>query len=478
LCFNNLDTLYLKDNSYTPSSFSNLQIVKQVWKIDNCESDSLFGSEVAVVPKNYGLGNIRLTVTNEKDCESTTDFSVGSDYFRVDSLNPNFTTQSKFFCNKMNVIFRNQTSVFPESLHRNLRTPVTCVWDFGDGYPVQYQKIICGDPIPDISHQYDFPDKRTKVAVTLRAWLDDNPECEAVYIDTLTIIRPVAGFTDDGHIFPCPGSIGRQIQFTDTSDADGYIAYYVWIFGDPKSSSNRVEGDNFNKLYHSYESAGLYDVTLIVMDSYGCMDTVFKPQHVYIDGPAGEFTYTPLSGCVDITSVRFTPNIEMDNQNEYTADTVIWLPDGITPTATYAGQGVNYIYMWRATEAGRYIPLMQMIKWVDNNGTQERCVVTKRGQDTIWIIGDSTNIVEMDNYLSLRVYPNPTNGQLTISLPNPSEGGAYEMENVEIYDVVGKKQKIIINYQLSTIHSIDVSHLANGIYFLKVNNKVVKFVKQ
>jgi len=86
-------------------------------------------------------------------------------------------------------------------------------------------------------------------------------------------------------------------------------------------------------------------------------------------------------------------------------------------------------------------------------------------------------IVETHCNMSLRVYPNPTNGQLTISLPNPSEGGAYTAENVEIYNVMGQKLLSIESLK-STETTIDVSHLANGMYFLKVGNQVVKFVKE
>jgi len=71
------------------------------------------------------------------------------------------------------------------------------------------------------------------------------------------------------------------------------------------------------------------------------------------------------------------------------------------------------------------------------------------------------NISEQEKY-SFSVYPNPTTGQLRI------ENGELRMENVEIYDIMGRKQKIIINYQISIVNSIDISHLSAGIYLVKI----------
>ena len=68
-----------------------------------------------------------------------------------------------------------------------------------------------------------------------------------------------------------------------------------------------------------------------------------------------------------------------------------------------------------------------------------------------------------------RVYPNPTNSQLRI------ENYELRMGDIEVYDVVGRK---IVNCQLSIDNSIDISHLEKGLYFLKVNGKMVKFVKE
>ena len=87
---------------------------------------------------------------------------------------------------------------------------------------------------------------------------------------------------------------------------------------------------------------------------------------------------------------------------------------------------------------------------------------------------------------SLHIYPNPTTGQLTIDneqLTTAAPVGASSaklINNLEIYDIMGKKQLSILNCQLSIV-KIDISHLSNGIYFIKietengtVNKKIIK----
>ena len=73
----------------------------------------------------------------------------------------------------------------------------------------------------------------------------------------------------------------------------------------------------------------------------------------------------------------------------------------------------------------------------------------------------------------LKIYPNPVDEQLTIKNEELREGSI-----VEIFDVVGRR---LNNYQFSIVNSqlnIDVSHLAAGMYFLKIGNKVARFVKE
>jgi hypothetical protein len=95
------------------------------------------------------------------------------------------------------------------------------------------------------------------------------------------------------------------------------------------------------------------------------------------------------------------------------------------------------------------------------------------GDPSLWVYPTSNenNIFEKRMPVpQLIIYPNPTTGQLRIK--------NYELRentNVEIYDIVGKKLSIF-NFQLST-NEIDISHLANGIYFLKIGEKMFKVIK-
>jgi len=79
-------------------------------------------------------------------------------------------------------------------------------------------------------------------------------------------------------------------------------------------------------------------------------------------------------------------------------------------------------------------------------------------------------IPTITNY-ELQVYPNPTTGQLRIT--------NYELrENtvIEIFDIYGKNVTPLTSHSSPLI--LDISHLTNGMYFLKIDNKVVKIVKQ
>ncbi|MDR1792024.1 MAG: T9SS type A sorting domain-containing protein [Bacteroidales bacterium] len=72
----------------------------------------------------------------------------------------------------------------------------------------------------------------------------------------------------------------------------------------------------------------------------------------------------------------------------------------------------------------------------------------------------------------VQLYPNPASSQLKIKNYQLKDG-----ETVEIIDVLGRvQQSSIVNQQSEII--LDVSHLSQGMYFIKIGNWRGKFVKQ
>ena len=87
----------------------------------------------------------------------------------------------------------------------------------------------------------------------------------------------------------------------------------------------------------------------------------------------------------------------------------------------------------------------------------------------------NVGIVEkQDITSSLRIYPNPNTGKLTVVGSQLSETGG----EVEIYNVVGQVVSASAVSPQSTEIEIDISGLSAGLYFLKVDGKTYKVVKE
>ena len=163
-------------------------------------------------------------------------------------------------------------------------------------------------------------------------------------------------------------------------------------------------------------------------------------------------------------------------------DSVIIKPfAGINVRYQYiSGKGVDYWYSF-SSHIIEYVGILGSLYPIDGDCdlghfTELRChhdntfsyyakpIYEEQGCDIKLSVSDS-----YQNH-DIKIYPNPTTGQLTI------DNGELIIENVEIYNVMGQLlQSKIVNLQSKI--EIDISHLAKGMYFLKVGNKVVRFVK-
>jgi uncharacterized repeat protein (TIGR02543 family) len=86
---------------------------------------------------------------------------------------------------------------------------------------------------------------------------------------------------------------------------------------------------------------------------------------------------------------------------------------------------------------------------------------------------NSTNFTQQNG--NIKLYPNPTNGTLHVTFGNilDSKDG-----NIEIFNVAGQVLFVSAVSQKSPEKTIDINHLANGMYFLKVDNRMYKIIKQ
>lgn len=81
---------------------------------------------------------------------------------------------------------------------------------------------------------------------------------------------------------------------------------------------------------------------------------------------------------------------------------------------------------------------------------------------------EQQGIRNLEHNKGVYVYPNPVNRKLEIANYQGDE-------NAQIFDVCGRQ---IVNCQLSNHKSVDVSNLLPGVYFIRVKNSTIKFVKE
>ncbi len=82
-------------------------------------------------------------------------------------------------------------------------------------------------------------------------------------------------------------------------------------------------------------------------------------------------------------------------------------------------------------------------------------------------VNTTLSISEVNFENNLRVFPNPSSNIVTI------QSDLYELKNLQVIDVTGKI--IILKESINSKKNvINIADLENGVYFLKVNNTVLK----
>ena len=121
---------------------------------------------------------------------------------------------------------------------------------------------------------------------------------------------------------------------------------YQWMFGNGNSST-LAESTN------TYSNFGVYTVSLIGTNEFGCADTLRKPNYIRVQAPVISLRNLPDSGCVP-----FTKSFSSSLVSSEPAATYLWdFGDGntstdSTPTHTYTTPGVYPVSLIITTASG------------------------------------------------------------------------------------------------------------------------------
>lgn len=186
-----------------------------------------------------------------------------------------FTTSDSTICPNTSVTFVN-TSI------PNAPGPVTCTWNFGDGF------TGAGSPV---NHTYTATGFYN---VTLSVTNSDgctSSLTKPAHIQVYALPAPYfsAAVT---HFCEAPGNA----VFTNLTTGTGPFSY-IWRFGDGGTSTTTSPT-------HTYGSVGSYPVTLIVTDGNGCRDSATIPSFITVGNLTASFT-APATACIN-TLVTFT----------------------------------------------------------------------------------------------------------------------------------------------------------------------------
>ena len=96
----------------------------------------------------------------------------------------------------------------------------------------------------------------------------------------------------------------------------------------------------------------------------------------------------------------------------------------------------------------------------------------------IWLYEDLTSVNENNiKFDDVNIFPNPSSDFITIQLSNKGLQPFVTSEKVQIFDVLGIEVMSESIHPMTASHRMNVENLQAGVYFIRIGNKVEKFVK-
>jgi len=287
-------------------------------------------------------------------------------------------------------------------------------WDFAG-------QATAGQPAPS----YLFSKVGAK-EVTLTV-ADLNGCSSSITKEVNVVLQAVAGFSAKGFEATdvCEGD---KAVFTNTSTVAAGNLSYSWNFGD----NTPVSTDHSPT--HTYTSPGVYSVTLNALVAGGCSDDITVQVEVN-EAPDASFTVT-----------REGRTIKLD------------------------GPAGNDKYRWTFGDGARDITEDPTYTYNNiDNGTFEVCLATEKGvcksrecEDVTINLAGISELTQNNDMIN--VYPNPSNGKFNVTVENAGD------VVIVVGDILGNVLNVEVRDNLNGTYNVDMSAVANGVYFVQVKN--------
>jgi PKD repeat protein len=259
-------------------------------------------------------------------------------------------------------------------------------WNFGDG--------TTGSGVS--------PSKTYAVAgtYTVTLMVTDNSGLTDTVSHTVTVSDPVVLMPPNAAFSNTVSGLTVVFNAEASSDSDGTIVSYSWVFGDSTSGS----GVNPSK---TYATAGTYTVTLTVTDNDGLTDTV--SHSVTLSEPP---PFSPPSAAFSVSSDGLS--VDFDATASFDIDGVIesfdWdFGDGSSGT----GITTSKVY----SEAGTYTVVLTV---TDNNGQEDSTSQDVTVAPTFWALGQFA----YPEFLEKADNPDPV-VMFQRTIPDPEDPSSY-----------------------------------------------------
>lgn len=229
------------------------------------------------------------------------------------------------------------------------------IWDLGNG-----EVDTTFDESDIITVKYNVP-SRYPVVVYLNDFFVGEAIVKNNYIKVYHSVTADFISRDTSQVAPYTYSFRDESQYFDNSTT---FTYY-WDFDDGNTATER-------NIVHTFASPGTYNISLAVLDGYGCTSTASQSLTI---NPMPDITVSEVEAC-DSLSVKFSLiNVDTDTissilwdfgngetSNDVFPDTVLYTADEQRPVSNYsvsvtingriAVERTNLISVYRSVQAG------------------------------------------------------------------------------------------------------------------------------